>query len=190
MHIIIDYLPLFPCPHFPSFQHTRTPYPPKQLLTAAVWGAGHSWCSSLFPSSLVHPYLSHGTPFHPMSNCLWKWLGVLCGAGFIVSPHPSSLSTHLPFVSLSHPPLVILLWWWQPLPGVAFVLCHYCHHCSCLFTVLVVPSSLLSQLTQSLTAVLGSCWHCGGFGGGIMVFLLNCKEGVIVSVVPMINGPC
>jgi hypothetical protein len=84
---------------------TRILYPPcKQLLAVVVWGAGHSWSWSLTPSSLMHPYLSCSTPFHPTSNCSWQQLGVLCGVGFIISSPPSSLSTHLPLILSSHPP--------------------------------------------------------------------------------------
>jgi hypothetical protein len=104
---LLSTLPLFPCPCFPSFQWTHTLYPPcKQLLITVLWDAGCSWCLSLFPSSLVHLYLSHSTPFHPMSNCSWQQLWVLHGAGFIVSPPLSSLSTHLPLISLPCPALV------------------------------------------------------------------------------------
>jgi hypothetical protein len=92
--------PSHPCP-----LHTHTMHPPcKQLLAAVVWGAGRSWSLSLVPSSLVHLYLSHSTPFHPMSNCSWQRLGMLHGAGFIISPPPSFLSTCLPLVSSSRPP--------------------------------------------------------------------------------------
>jgi hypothetical protein len=78
--------------------------PCKQLLMVVVWGAGHSWSLSLTPSSLVHPYLSHSTPFHPTSNCLWQRLGVLHRVGFVVSSPLSSLSTCLPLVLSSRPP--------------------------------------------------------------------------------------
>jgi hypothetical protein len=108
------------------------------------------WCGVLVipglrPSSLVHPYLSCSTPFHPMSNCSWQRLGVLCGAGFVVSP------PHPPFVliSLSSPRLAPPrpLQWWQHLPGVAVILRH------------------------SLAAVLGSCWCCVGFGSIVLLLL-------------------
>jgi hypothetical protein len=139
---------------------TRILHPPcEQLLMAVVWGAGQPWSSSLIPSSLVHPYLSCSTPFHPMSNCSWQQFGVLHRAGFIISSPPSSLSTCLPLAP-PHP-----LWWWWHLPGVA-----------------VIPH-------PSFAAVLGSCWCCVGFGS-VMVFLLICREGVIISVVPVINEPC
>jgi hypothetical protein len=134
-------------------------HPPcKQLLAAVVLGAGRSWSSSLTPSSLMHPYLSHSTPFHPMSNCSWQQLGVLHEAGCVISSPPSSLLSCC--LAPPHP-----LQWWRHLPGVAVV------------------------LHPSLAAVLGSCWHCVGFGS-VMVFLPICREGVIVSVVPVINEPC
>jgi hypothetical protein len=134
--------------------------PRKQLLMVVVWGAGPSWSLSLIPSSLMHLYLSHSTPFHPTSNCLWQHLGVLCGVGSIVSHPPSSLSTHLPLVS----PTLVLYGGGSP--------------------SLVPLSSHVS-----LTAVLGSCWYCVGFGS-IVVFLLICREGVIVSVVPVMIEQC
>jgi hypothetical protein len=134
-------------PFCPLRTHILHP-PCKQLLMEVVWGAGSSWSSCLTPSSLVHPYLSRSTPFHPMSNCLWQWLGVLHGAGCVVSSPPSSLSSR------------------------------------CL-----APLVLAVVLHPSLAAVLGSCWHCVGFGS-IMVFLPICGEGVIISVVSIINEPC
>jgi hypothetical protein len=86
--------------------HTHILHPPrKQLLVAVVWGAGCSWSLSLIPSSLMHLYLSRSTPFYPTSNCSWQWFRVLCRVGFVISSPPSSLSTHLPLVSSSHPPL-------------------------------------------------------------------------------------
>jgi hypothetical protein len=51
------------------------------------------------------------------------------------------------------------------------------------------PLVLTVVLHPSLAAVLGSCWHCVGFGS-VVAFLPICGEGVVVSVVPVINEPC
>jgi hypothetical protein len=79
-------------PFCPLRTHILHP-PCKQLLTVVVWGAGRSWSSSLTPSSLMHPYHSRSTLFHPTSNCSWQQLGVLHGVGCVISSPPSSLSS-------------------------------------------------------------------------------------------------
>jgi hypothetical protein len=81
-------------------------------LQAVAHGGGVGcWSFLVFVPHPLIPHapvpLTHSTPFHPTSNCSWQRLGVLHGVGFIVSPPPSSLSTHLSLILLSRPPLIL-----------------------------------------------------------------------------------
>jgi hypothetical protein len=150
-------LPPIPCP---LCTHTMHP-PHKQLLAAVVWGAGCSWSSSLIPSSLVHQYLSHSTPFHPMSNCSWQQLGMLHRAGFVISPIlPFYLSPSRLVIS---PPLVLYGGGGTPLVSLS-------SH--------IVPS-LLSLVPAGILLVLAASWCSCRFGSRGHCINSTCNDRIM-----------
>ena len=101
MHGVVSLIPPFLFPIIPTHSHTiTTPQAVACGSSMGCWSSPHPPLPLCLSVSIPHLYHSCSTPFHPISNCSWQWLGVLYGASVIISlsPHLPSLSSTLPII--------------------------------------------------------------------------------------------